>query len=124
MATRIIPFQEGMKVGFGYDLITGSALSSPAVQGTISTIKDAKGQTVTSGVVRIDDIDTLHKSLGVNVDAGGSYFGASVDVKVNYAKECNVATHSTHLLVAVSVQDAFENFDDPVLTQDASELMA
>jgi hypothetical protein len=124
MATRLIPFQEGMKVGFGYDLITGSALSSPAVQGKISTINDAKGQTVTSGVVRIDDIDTLHQSLGVNVDAGGSYFGASIDVKVNYAKECNVATQATHLLVAVSVRNAFESFDDPVLTQDASELMA
>jgi hypothetical protein len=121
---RIIPFQDGMKLGFGYDLITGNALSSPAVEGTISSIQDAKGQTVSSHNVRIDDLDTLHKTIGVNVDAGGSYFGASLDVKVNYAKECNVSTQSTHVLVGVSVQDAFENFDNPVLTPDASELLA
>ncbi len=120
---RIIPFQDGMKLGFGYDLITGNALTSRAVEGTISAIQDARGQTVTSHNVRIDDIDTLHQTIGVNVDAGGSYFGASVDVKVDYAKECNVSTHSTHILVGVSVQDAFENFDNPVLSQDANELL-
>lgn len=124
MATRLIPFQEGMKTGFGYDLVSGTPLTSPAVQGTISSIQGAGGQLVESHLVRITDLDTLHQSLGVNVDAGGSYFGASADVKVNYAKECSVSKFSTHVLVGVTVVDAFENFDAPVLSPDANTLLA
>jgi hypothetical protein len=59
--------------------------------------------------LRIDDLKTLHETIGVNVDAGGSYFSASADVKAQYANECNMSQ-----LVRVSVQNAFENFDDPV----------
>jgi hypothetical protein len=124
MATRLVPFQEGMKVGFGYDLVQGAPLSSPAVQGTVSSIQGAGGQEVVSHNVRITDLDTLHKTLGVNVDAGGSYFGASGDVKVNYASECNVSQFSTTVMIGLSVVDAFENFDAPVLTSDASDLLA
>jgi hypothetical protein len=120
---RLIPFQEGMKVGFGYDLVQGSALTSPAVQGAISTIQGAGGQRTQSHLVRITDVQTMHEVLGVNVDAGGSYFGVSADVKVDFAKECNVSTISTHVLTGVTVKDAFENFDDPVLTKPASNLI-
>jgi len=65
--------------------------------------------TVSPQFLRIDDLKTLHETIGVNVDAGGSYFSASADVKAQYAKECNMSQ-----LVWVSVQNAFENFDDPV----------
>src|SRR5215471_16609461 len=71
---------------------------SAAVQGTVSP-----------QFLRIDDLKTLHETIGVNVDAGGSHFSASADVKAQYAKECNMSQ-----LVRVSVQNAFENFDDPV----------
>jgi len=116
MPTRLIPFQQGMKLGFGYDLLAGSPLTTPAVQGTVSSIAQAQGQDVISSFITITDLDTLHQELGVNVDAGGSYFGVSADVKVNYAKECNISQFATHVMVRVSVQDAFENFDAPVLT--------
>jgi len=74
-----------MKVGFGYDLLNGNPLVSPAVQGTVSPIPQAQGQLVTSKFLRIDDLKTLHETIGVNVDAGGSYFSASADVKAQYA---------------------------------------
>ena len=79
MSTRLIPFQDGMKIGFGYDLVKGSPLTAPAVEGTVSAIKEAAGQRVQSHLARITDIDTLHQALGVSVDAGGSYFGVSAD---------------------------------------------
>jgi hypothetical protein len=85
MPTRLIPFQQGMKLGFGYDLLAGSPLTTPAVQGTVSSIPQAQGQDVIFSFITITDLDTLHQELGVNVDAGGSYFGVSADVKVNYA---------------------------------------
>lgn len=34
MATRIVPFIEGMKIGLGYNRLTGDRLPTPAVQGT------------------------------------------------------------------------------------------
>lgn len=123
MATRLIPYQEQMKLGFGYDLVNGTPLTSPSVEGSISKIQGAGGQLVESHLVRITDLDTLHQMLGVNVDAGGSYFGASADVKVNYAKECNMSRFSTHVLIGVSVVDVFESFDAPVLSADAAELL-
>jgi N-acetylneuraminic acid mutarotase len=123
MPTRIIPFQQGMKLGFGYDLLEGSPLTTPSVQGTVSAIRQAQGQNVISSIVTITDINTLYQELGVNVDAGGSYFGVSADVKVNYAEECNVSHFATHVMARVSVQDAFENFDAPVLTDDAKALL-
>jgi hypothetical protein len=124
MATRLVPYQEGMKLGFGYDLVQGTPLTSPAVEGSTSELKGAHGQVAETYFTRIDDLDELHKILGVTADAGGSYFGASADVKVSYAQECNIATHSTHVLIGLSVADAFENFDSPVLSPDASELLA
>jgi hypothetical protein len=112
-----------MKLGFGYDLLNGTPLVSLAVQGTVSTIQDAGGQTVTRSFLRIEDQKTLQETIGVNVDAGGSYFGVGGDIKVQYAKECNMSEFATHVMVHVSVEDAFENFDSPVLTHDASDLL-
>jgi hypothetical protein len=112
-----------MKVGFGYDLVKGASLASPAVEGAISAITEAIGQRVQSHLIRITDIDTLHQALGVNVDAGGSYFGVNADAKVSFAKECNHSRVATLVMTGVTVTDAFENFDAPVLNADASELM-
>src|SRR5271165_320823 len=123
MAPRMVPFQNGMQVGFGYDLLNGGALYNPAVQGAISAPTGGHGQTVLSSFLRIDDQKTLHETIGVNVDAGGSYFGVGGDVKVQYAKECNMSEFATHVMVRVSVQDAFENFINPVLTPEANDLL-
>ena len=118
-----IPYQGGMKLGFGYNQLAGTHLTTPAVQGTVSAIAQAIGEGVLSSFLRITDLDTLHQELGVTVDAGGSYYGVSADVKVNYANECNVSQFATHVMVRVTVQDAFENFDAPVLTDDARNLL-
>jgi N-acetylneuraminic acid mutarotase len=117
----MVPFQNGMKIGFGYDLLNGAPLHNPAVQGAISPI--VGGQNVLSSFLRIDDLKTLHETIGVNVDAGGSYFGVGGDVKVQYAKECNVSDFATHVMAHVSVEDPFENFDNPVLTPEATDLL-
>jgi DNA-binding beta-propeller fold protein YncE len=123
MAPRLVGFQEGMKLGFGYDLLNGAPLVSPAVQGAVSSLPEAGGQNVTSSLVRVDDLRALFESIGVNVDAGGSYFGASADVRAQYARECNMSQFATHVMVRVTVRDAFENFDDPVLTTSAHDLL-
>jgi len=113
-----------MKVGLGYNRLSGDVLSTPAVQGSsISSIQGAGGQQVTSDCITITDVETLHKSLGISVDAGGSYMGFSGSAKVDYANSCDFSSFSTYVVVRVSVQDAAETIDSPIFSPDANELL-
>lgn len=124
MATRIVPFMDGMKLGIGYNRLTGDRLPTPAVLGgAISAIQGGGGQQVTIDCTTIQDVETLHKSLGVSVDAAGSYMGFSASAKVDYASSCDFSSFSTYVVVRVSVQDAFESIDSPVFSPDAAELL-
>ena len=124
MTTRIVSFTDGMKVGLGYNRLTGDRLPTPAVQGTsISSLQGAGGQQVTSDCTTIQDVETLHKSIGISVDAGGSYMGFSGSAKVDYANSCDFSNFSTYVVLRVSVLDAFESLDSPVFSPDANELL-
>ena len=124
MTTRIVPFSDGMKLGIGYNRLAGDRLPTPAVQGAaVSSIQDAVGQQVTIDCTTIQDVETLHKSLGISVDAAGSYMGFSGSAKVDYASSCDFSSFSTYVVVRVSVQDAFESLDSPVFSSDAAELL-
>jgi hypothetical protein len=124
MATRIVPFTDGMKIGLGYNRLTGDRLPTPAVQGlSISSLQGASGQQVTVDCTTIQDVETLHKSLGISVDAGGSYMGFSGSAKVDYANSCDFSSFSTYVVIRVSVRNATETIDSPAFSPDANELL-
>jgi hypothetical protein len=124
MATRIVPFKDGMKIGLGYNRLTGDRTASPAVQGpTISGVQGGLGQQVTINATTIKDVETLHKSLGINIDAGGSYMGFSGSAKVDYVNECDFSSFSTYVVVRVPVRNAAETIDSPVFSTDANDLL-
>ncbi|GAX45648.1 hypothetical protein NIES4075_66690 [Tolypothrix sp. NIES-4075] len=124
MASRIVPFIDGMKIGLGYNRLSGDVLPTPSVQGTsISSVQAAGGQQVTVDCTTIQDVETLHKSLGISVDAGGSYMGFSGSTKVDYANSCDFSSFSTYVLIRVSVKDATETIDSPTFSPDANELL-
>lgn len=124
MATRIVPFTDGMKIGLGYNRLTGDRLPTPAVQGlSISSLQGAGGQQVTIDCTTIQDVETLHKSLGISVDAGGSYIGFSGSAKVDYANSCDFSSFSTYVVIRVSVRNATETIDSPTFSPDANELL-
>ncbi|MEV6521759.1 PASTA domain-containing protein [Longispora sp. NPDC051575] len=124
MAHREVPFSNGMKIGVGYDRLTGDVLpSAGAVGPSVSGVAQAGGQQVSSDCVIVQDVETLHKSLGVSVDAGGSYMGFSASAKVDYVSGCDFSSFSTYALVRVSVQNAFLSLDEPVLSPDAHQLV-
>lgn len=124
MATRIVPFTDGMKVGLGYNRLTGDRSPTIAVEGTsISALAGASGQQTTFDITTIEDVETLHKTLGISVDAAGSYMGFSGSTKVDYANSCDFSSFSTYVVVRVSVQDATETIDSPVFSKDAIELL-
>src|SRR5271157_76032 len=121
---RVVPFTDGRKLGCGYNRLTGDVLPSPAVQGTaISAVQGAGGQQVSSDCITVQEVEALHRSLGITVDAGGSYMGCSGSAKVDYVNSCDFSSFSTYVLVRVSVQDAFESMDAPVFASDAIELL-
>lgn len=114
-------FSPGMDVGIGVNLLTGEAL----VQGVTGAVTppEAAGQNVQSRIVRIDDISSLHTSLGVDVSASGSYMGFSASAKMDYADSCSFNEHSIYLLVSVVVTNALTRMDSPVLNPDAALLL-
>jgi hypothetical protein len=118
-----IIFVDGMKPGHGINLLTGDFSPASAVRGTVTPIEFGQGQNVTSEITRIDDVSSFHKALGVEVTADGSYMGFSANAKVSYADDHNINSHSTYLLIHVEVKNSFVSMDDPVLSDDAIELL-
>lgn len=114
-------FSPGMEVGIGINLLNGNALE----QGVIGTITppEAAGQNVQARILRIDDMSSLHTSLGVDVSASGSYMGFSGSDKTNYADSCGFNEHSTYLLVSVGVTNALTRMKFPALTPEAALLL-
>lgn len=124
MSFAQIPFKPGMKVGLGYDRLTGNVLTSPAVQAeSTSAPANATGQQVLSDCITINDVESLHRALGLSIDAGGSYMGFSGNVKAQYISSCNFSSYSTYVMVRVSVMNAADTLDDPVYTNDARALI-
>lgn len=117
-----LPYVNGMDFGVGLDLLSGEPLQE-AVTGTITPVTTARGQTVESKLMRIDSLSTLHKTIGISVEGGGSYMGFSGSAKVNFADSCNFNEYSTYFLISIRVEDVFERLDDPVLIVDAVELL-
>lgn len=123
MTSRIIGYVEGMSYGRGYNRLTGEAMPSPAVVGETAKIKNAEGQRVTTSCRITTDVKTLHESLGIDIEAGGSYMGFSGSAKVQYAEQCDFSSFSTYIVVKVTVTNAFEDIQDPKFHQDAEELI-
>src|SRR2546428_8246219 len=99
MTTRIVPFTDGMKIGIGYNRLSGDRSPTLAVQGaSVTTMQGGGGQLVTSDCITIKDIETLHKSLGISIDAGGCYMGFSANAKVDYAnvRDCTCQSCECH----------------------------
>lgn len=124
MANSIIPFTRSMKVGLGFDRLTGEVSSSPAVVSpSVTAIAGAGGQFVTSDCLIVEDVENLHKTLGVTAEAGGSYMGFSASAKVDYLNSFDFSRFSVYVVVKVSVRNAFESMDSPVFSTDAEELL-
>ena len=114
-------FSPGMDIGIGINLLNGNALIQ-GVTGTVTT-PEAAGQTVKARIVRIDDMSTLHTSLGVDVSASGSYAGFSASDKMDFADSCGFNEHSIYLLISITVTNALTRMNSPALIPEAALLL-
>ncbi|MFI1035961.1 hypothetical protein [Streptomyces sp. NPDC020951] len=119
-----IPFLDGMKVGLGYDVLTGVATKSPAVMGTSLTAPaQAGGQTVTKTLQIAQETSVLHQALGISGDvSAGSMFG-DASAKFKFASDIAVNSFSLYVVVGVQVFNATQTLDNPVLSEEAADLL-
>jgi hypothetical protein len=119
-----IPFIDGMKVGLGFDMLTGKANSTPAVIGkSITAPQQAGGQTITTTFRLVQEIDALHEALGISVSVGGGYAGFEASAKMKFAQECSVTQYCLYVVIAVEVMNSCLTIDSPALVPDAIDLL-
>jgi hypothetical protein len=68
-------------------------------------------------------VESLHKALGISVDAGSSYMGFSASAKADYAKSCDFSSFSIYAKIAVSVRNQLVSVDSPAFNADANDLI-
>jgi hypothetical protein len=119
-----IPFLDGMKVGLGYDVLTGVATKSPAVLGSSLTAPaGAGGQIVKTTLQIVQESSVLRQALGISVDASvGNLFG-DASAKFKFASDIAVNSFSLYVVVGVEVFNATRTLDNPVLSLEASDLL-
>jgi len=119
-----IPFQDGMKVGLGYDVLTGAANKSMAVIGTSLTAPaQAGGQTVTKTLRIIQESRVLHQALGFSIDASVGNLYGDLSAKFKFASDIAVNRFSQYVVVGVEVFNAVLTLDNPVLSPEAEALL-
>lgn len=119
-----IPFLDGMKVGLGYDVLTGVACKSPAVVGaSLTAPAQAGGQTVTTTLQLVQETKVLHQALGISVDASAGNLFGDASAKYKFANDIAVNSYSLYVVVGVQVFNATLTLDNPVLSQAASDLL-
>ncbi len=119
-----IPFLDGMKVGRGYDVLTGVGLKSTAVEGTSLTAPaQAGGQVVKATLQIVQESSVLRQAMGISVDASvGNLFG-DASAKFKFANDIAVNSFSQYVVVGVEVFNATLTLDNPVLSTPASDLL-
>ena len=120
-----VPFLDGMKVGLGYDALTGAATKSTAVEGTSLTAPaQASGQIVKTTLQIAQESSVLHQALGIDVEASAGNLIADASAKFKFANDIAVNSFSQYVVVGVEVFNATLTLDSPALTAQASALLA
>ncbi len=120
-----IPFVDGMKVGLGFDLLTGTPSSDPAVVGaSITPPQKGGGQTVTTTFRLVQEVDALQEALGLSAAVAGGYSGFSGTVKMQFAQQCATTQYCLYVVLAVEVINSCESIDLPALVPDGTALLA
>lgn len=119
-----IPFVNGMKVGLGFDLLTGNPSSDLVIRDPkTSTPQTGGGQTVTTTFRLVQEVDSLQEALGLSAAVSGGYAGFSATAKMQFAQQCAVTQYCLYAVLAVEVINSCESVDGPVLVPDATDLL-
>ena len=119
-----IPYVDGVKVGMGFDTLTGKTNADAAVVGTsVTAPQRAGGQTVTTTFRLVQEVDALNEALGISAAVAGGYAGFQGSAKVQFAQQCAVTQYCLYVVIAVEVVNSCLTIDAPALVPDAIELL-
>lgn len=120
-----IPFVNGMKVGLGFDLLTGNPSSDLVIANPATTPpQTGGGQTVTTTFRLVQEMNSLQEALGLSAAVSGGYAGFSATAKMQFAKQCAVTQYCLYAVLAVEVINSCGSVDGPALVPDANDLLA
>ena len=120
---QMIDYRQGMDVGLGFNLLTGTHGRDSAVVGRVTAVEGGHGQHTDTKCQTTTEVTKLHEFLGINVEAEGSYLGFSASAKVDYAEECDFSNFSTYVVIQVRVLNPFESIREPKFSDEAWELL-
>jgi len=112
-----------MDYGVGIDGLTGDIRGSGLKPGELDTIEDAEGQKIWVNVDRIDSMEDLQTSLGIDVKIGLHFGLFNSSAKLNYAESVKFNSESTFLIVRVVVVNPFKQLRSNQLVSQAADLL-
>ncbi|MFD6440907.1 MAC/perforin domain-containing protein [Peribacillus sp. NPDC060186] len=102
-----IPYQNGMNLGLGYDVLKNDGLVSSALDNVnlLRPVVQASGQKVNFSVEMLSNSISLAEQIGVSASASMSYGTASGSAKVSLVQGLKQNSFSVYVLVKVHVQN-------------------
>ncbi len=112
----------GMDFGFGVNDATGEARHI-AVTGVLKIPFGGSAQTVTGDLTKIENTESLQKSLKLSIDAEGSYGLFAAYNKFDYVTDTKVNDHQVYILLRVIVENPFSQIENEELVDSAKTLL-
>jgi hypothetical protein len=110
--SKEIPFSANMEYGVGFDDLTGETRGIIFDYSTIHPIEglSSLGQTGSFFMKRVDDAESVYKSLNVSVEVSGRYGLFSADAKFNFMETSKFNSQSTFLVARVQINNRQKQF--------------
>ena len=118
-----VPYSRGMSYGRGFDSLTGRIRGFGLQSATEEAVPDAAGQTIKYYLNKVETVQDLEKSLGLQAEVHAQFglFGASA--KFDFAQSATFNSFSVFLVARVEVTNAFRQIVDPKLDAESSQLL-
>jgi|GEM_PF-1972556 len=102
-----IPYQNGMNLGLGYNVLTNSGLVSSALDNVdlLRPVVQASGQKVQFSVEMLSNSLSLAEQIGMSASASMSYGTSSGSAKISLVNSLKQNSYSVYVLVKVHVQN-------------------
>lgn len=117
-----INWQPNLRLGAGYDEVRGEA-KQVGVTGVASSPSDAAGQQGDFNALIVQSSEEFDDATNISAEASGGYGLFSASAKMDFKRRSKVSSQATFCVLRVFAQNAYQQLTEPVLTDDAMELL-
>jgi hypothetical protein len=115
-------YQEGYDIGIGVAMASGSPMRLGA-RGEVTAPQIGTGGSSSFTFRRIDTNEDLETELGISADISAGIGLFSGSASFDFSKKCKIQSSSLTVLVSAEERFAFEQMDEPRLTEEAGVLV-